>query len=90
VCIPLPFCPNIGLGMNDAVSPNCRATYFTTKRNVAMWSAVRERVGVAEIDLVLPVRHLVMRRLDLEAHLLERDTIARRASSPRSAGARSK
>ena len=31
-----------------------------------------ERVGIAEVDLVLPVRDLVMRRLDLEPHLLER------------------
>ena len=31
----------------------------------------RERVGVAEVDLVLAVRHLVVRRLHLESHLLE-------------------
>jgi hypothetical protein len=31
----------------------------------------RQRVRVAEVDLVLPVRHLVVRRLDLEPHLLE-------------------
>ena len=31
-----------------------------------------ERVGIAEVDLVLAVRHFVMRRLDLEPHALER------------------
>ena len=31
----------------------------------------RERVGVAEVDLVLARRHLVMGRLHLEAHQLE-------------------
>ena len=31
----------------------------------------RERVGVAEVDLVLAVRHFVVRRLHLEPHLLE-------------------
>ncbi len=40
VCIPLPFWPNTGFGMKLATSPNCCATYFTTKRKVAMLSAV--------------------------------------------------
>ena len=38
--MPLPFCPKIGFGMNDAVSPKVLATYFTTNRNVVMLSAV--------------------------------------------------
>ena len=71
MCIPLPFCPNIGFGMNDATSPNCCATCFTTNRNVAMLSAVRHRVGVAEVDLVLAVRDFVVRGLHFEPHLLE-------------------
>jgi hypothetical protein len=40
VCMPLPFWPKIGFGMNEATSPNCCATCFTTMRKVAMWSAV--------------------------------------------------
>ena len=40
VCMPLPFCPKIGLGMNEAVRPKVRATYFTTNLNVVMLSAV--------------------------------------------------
>ena len=34
-------------------------------------SAVRSTVVVAEVDLVLSRRHLVVRRLDLEPHVLE-------------------
>jgi hypothetical protein len=71
VCIPLPFCPKIGFGMNDATSPNCRATCFTTKRNGRDVVRRLQRVGVPEVDLVLPVRDLVVRRLDLEPHPLE-------------------
>jgi hypothetical protein len=57
--------------MNDATSPNCRATCFTTQRKVAEVVGGGERVGVAEVDLVLAVRDLVVRGLDLEAHALQ-------------------
>ena len=43
------------------------------KRNVLTLSAVDQHIVVAEVDLVLTRRHLVMRRFDLEAHRLERE-----------------
>ena len=72
-CIPEPLTPKIGFGMKVACRPWSSATFFTTKRKVATLSARRDRVGVLEVDLVLARRHLVVRRLDLEAHLLQHD-----------------
>ena len=40
VCIPEPYAPAIGLGMNVAYTPRSRATSFTTIRNVMMLSAI--------------------------------------------------
>ena len=72
-CIPEPLTPKIGFGMNVACRPWSSATFLTMKRKVETRSAVVTRVGVLEVDLVLPGRHLVVRGLDLEAHLLERE-----------------
>ena len=62
VCMPLPFCPKTGFGMNDASNPNFRATCFTTNRKVEMLSASevhrrnenRSRVGCALLHDVQP------------------------------------
>ena len=44
---------------------------MTTARKVMMLSAVRERVGVAQVDLVLAGRALVVAELHRDAHRLE-------------------
>ena len=58
--------------MNVACTPPSRATSFTTSRNVMTLSAIVERVGVAQVDLVLAGRVLVVAVLDRDAHRLER------------------
>ena len=64
--------PAIGFGMNVAYTPRSVATSLTTSRNVMTLSAIVERVGVAEVDLVLARAELVVAVLDRDAHRLER------------------
>ena len=71
VCMPLPFCPKIGFGMNDATQPELLRDVLHDEAERRDVVGGLERVGIAEIDLVLAVRDLVVRRLHLEAHLLE-------------------
>ena len=51
--MPDPGCSANGLGMKVAKMPCSSATSLMTVRKVMMLSAVRERVGVAQVDLVL-------------------------------------
>ena len=69
--MPLPFCPKIGFGMNDATQPELLRDVLHDEPERRDVVGGRQRVGVAEVDLVLAVRDLVVRRLDLEPHLLE-------------------
>ena len=71
MCIPLPFCPKIGFGMNDASKPELLRHVLHDEPERRDVVRRLQRVGVAEVDLVLAVRDLVVRRLDLESHLLE-------------------
>ena len=64
--------PWIGLGMNVAYRPCCWAIAFSANLNVIALSAVVQRVGVLEVDLVLAGRDLVVGRLDPDAERLER------------------
>jgi len=82
VCIPEPFWPKIGLGMNVARNPCRYATFRTTNRNVARLSAVSSGLGVAEVDLVLPGAHLVVPRFDFDPHQ-RRDPSRSGGESPR-------
>ena len=59
--------------MNVAYTPRSCATSFTTSRNVITLSAIVERVGVAQVDLVLARAELVEAVLDRDAHRLERE-----------------
>ena len=40
VCMPEPFSPNSGFGMNVAYTPCCAATSLTISRYVIVWSAM--------------------------------------------------
>ena len=71
VCMPLPFWPKIGFGMNDASKPELLRDVLHDEPERRDVVGRRQRVGVAEVDLVLAVRDLVVRRLHLEPHLLE-------------------
>ena len=70
--MPLPFCPNTGFGMNDAIKPELarHLLHHEAERRDVVGRA--QCVGITEVDLVLAVRDLVMRRLHLETQLLER------------------
>ena len=70
-CIPEPNAPAIGFGMNVACTPLSCATSLVMSRNVITLSAIVERVGVAQVDLVLARPVLVERVLDRDAHRLE-------------------
>ena len=64
--------PSIGLGMNVAYRPCRLAMALSVNLKVIALSAVVQGVGVLEVDLVLAVGHLVVRRLDADAERLER------------------
>ena len=51
--MPDPGCSANGLGMNEANNPCESATSLMTVRNVIRLSAVLERIGVAQVDLLL-------------------------------------
>ena len=57
--------------MNDASKPELRRDVLHDEAERRDVVGRLQRVGIAEVDLVLAVRHLVVRRLDLEAHPLE-------------------
>ena len=66
-----------GFGMKEAYTPCSIATSLITSRKVMMLSAVRQRVGVAQVDLLLARRRLVVAELHRDAHRLEmRDGLA--------------
>ncbi len=69
--MPEPNAPAIGFGMKVAYTPLSAATSFAISRNVITLSAIVERVGVAQVDLVLARAVLVERVLDRDAHRLE-------------------
>ena len=71
VCMPLPFCPNTGFGMNDAIRPNCCATCRHDEPERRDVVGGLQRVRIPEIDFVLAVRDFMVRGFDLESHLLE-------------------
>ena len=70
--MPVPLMPWNGLGMNVAYRPCCWAIAFSVVRNVTALSAVRMRVVVLEVDLVLADRDLVVAGLDDDPQLFER------------------
>ena len=73
VCIAEPASSVKGLGMNVACTPWARATSRTTCRSVITLSAIDERVGVAQVDLLLARRDLVVAELHRDAHGLQRE-----------------
>ena len=70
--MPLPFTPNTGFGMNVACRPLRLRHVLHHEAERADVVGGDQRVVVAEIDLVLAGRDLVVRGLDVKAHLLER------------------
>ena len=64
--------PWIGLGMNVAYRPCCWAIALSANLKVIALSAVAQRVGVLEVDLVLADGDLVVGGLDPDAERLER------------------
>ena len=63
----------MGFGMNVAYAPRSAATCLTADAERHHVVGHRERVGVAEVDLVLARPELVEAVLDRDAHRLERD-----------------
>ena len=71
--MPDPFSPNSGFGMNVAYTPYFIAISLTAMRYVIALSAISQPVGEAHVDLVLRRPDLVVRVLDVDAELLERE-----------------
>ena len=71
--MPEPLTPKIGFGMNVACRPWSMRDLLHDEAEGRDAVGRRHGVGVLEVDLVLAGRDLVVRRLDLEAHLLERE-----------------
>ena len=87
VCMPEPGCVVNGLGMKVAQMPWLSATSRMTVRKVMMLSAVDERVGVAQVDLLLARAALVVAELHRDAHRLEhRDRLAAEVGAHRLRG----
>ena len=87
VCIAEPGCWVNGLGMNVAQMPWLSATSRMTVRKVMMLSAVRQRVGVPQVDLLLARPALVVAELHRDAHRLEhRDRLAAEVGAHRLRG----
>ena len=76
-----------GLGMNVAQMPWLSATSRITVRKVMMLSAVLQRVGVPQVDLLLARAALVVAELHRDAHRLEhRDRLAAEVGAHRLRG----
>ena len=89
-CMPEPNEPSIGFGMNVAYTPRSAATCLTDHAERHHVVGHRERVGVAEVDLVLARAELVEAVLDRDAHRFERDDVWRRSLLTMSSWVRSK
>ena len=73
VCIPEPNAPSMGFGMKVAYTPRSGGDLLHDQAERHHVVGHRERVGVAEVDLVLARAELVEAVLDRDAHRLERD-----------------
>ena len=85
--MPEPNAPAIGLGMNVAYTPRSLRDLLHDEPERHHVVGHRERVGVAQVDLVLARAELVEAVLDRDAHRLEReDRLLAQARSPCRAG----
>ena len=68
---PSPARPSRGFGMNEACTPRLLGDLLDDEADRHDRVGHRQRVGVAQVDLVLARRVLVLRVLDGDAHVLE-------------------
>ena len=70
MCAPEPVWSANGLAMNVAIAPSRRASWPAIMRKKIRRSAVVQRLGVAEVDLVLEVGVFVVALVDAPAQAL--------------------